>query len=109
VGAASRQTFRSFAQILQPFKELSELLLRLTYKQHLGLELPEDGSYKMVAASCWRRRAVYCTLGTTVEDDAGVFQIERVDKRRISRIRFIPSGTANKRQMIQATIRRVPL
>jgi CBS domain containing-hemolysin-like protein len=71
--------------------------------QHLGLDLPEDDSYTTIAGFVLAKAGRLLQPGEQVEDDAGVFQIERVDKRRISRIRFIPfNGTENKRQTIQA-------
>jgi CBS domain containing-hemolysin-like protein len=59
--------------------------------QRLGLGLPEDGSYTTIAGFLLARAGRLLNPGDKVEDTAGTFQIERVDKRRISRIRFVPA------------------
>ena len=59
--------------------------------QRLGLELPDDGSYTTIAGFLLARAGRLLNPGDKVEDTAGTFQIERVDKRRISRIRFVPA------------------
>ncbi|HEY5883415.1 MAG TPA: hemolysin family protein [Pyrinomonadaceae bacterium] len=58
--------------------------------QRLGLELPEDGSYTTIAGYLLAKAGRLLKPGETVQDMSGVFYIERVDRRRISRIRFIP-------------------
>lgn len=64
--------------------------------KRLGLELPEDGSYTTIAGFLMARAGRVLKLGERVEEPAGVFQVERVDKRRISRIRFVPSPGEEK-------------
>ncbi len=59
--------------------------------QRLGLGLPEDGSYTTIAGFLLARAGRLLNPGDKVEDAAGTFQIERVDRRRISRIRFVPA------------------
>ena len=59
--------------------------------QRLGLGLPEDGSYTTIAGFLLARAGRLLNPGDKVEDTAGTFQIERVDRRRISRIRFVPA------------------
>ncbi len=59
--------------------------------QRLGLDLPEDVSYTTIAGFLLAKSGRLLEPGESVEDDAGVFQIERVDKRRISRVRFVPA------------------
>ena len=58
--------------------------------QRLGLELPEDGSYTTIAGFVLAKAGRLLQPGEKIEDAAGVFQVDRVDKRRISRIRFVP-------------------
>ena len=60
--------------------------------QRLGLQLPEDGSYTTIAGFLLARAGRLLKPGEKVVEAAGVFQIERVDRRRISRIRFVPAG-----------------
>lgn len=64
--------------------------------KRLGLDLPEDGSYTTIAGYLMTRAGRVLKLGEGVEETAGVFQVERVDKRRISRIRFVPSANKEK-------------
>lgn len=66
--------------------------------QQLGFDLPEDGGYTTIAGFLLAKSGRLLEPGERVEDDAGVFQIERVDKRRISRVRFLPAAVKeNKR------------
>ena len=65
--------------------------------QHLGLELPEDHGYTTIAGFLLARAGRLLEPGQLVEDAAGVFQIERVDKRRISRVRFVPASVTEKK------------
>lgn len=67
------------------FLRTASLILRL-----LLLELPEDGSYTTIAGFLLARAGRLLDPGERVEDAAGIFQIERVDRRRISRVRFTP-------------------
>ena len=57
--------------------------------QRLGLELPEDGSYTTIAGFVLAKAGRLLEPGEKIEDAAGVFQVDHVDKRRISRIRFV--------------------
>lgn len=59
--------------------------------RHLGLELPENDAYTTMAGFLMARAGRILEPGDRVEHDAGVFTIERVDHRRISRIRFVPA------------------
>jgi CBS domain containing-hemolysin-like protein len=64
--------------------------------QRLGLELPEDDSYTTIAGFLLAKAGRLLEPNERVEDAAGVFQIERVDKRRISRVRFEPATIAKE-------------
>jgi magnesium and cobalt exporter, CNNM family len=59
--------------------------------ERLRLELPEDGSYTTIAGYLLMRAGRVLQAGESVKDIAGVFQVERVDRRRITRIRFVPA------------------
>ncbi len=73
--------------------------------QHLGLELPEDDGYTTIAGFLLARTGRLLQPGDHVEDVAGVFNVERVQKRRITRIRFVPaSGMENKTSMNAALL-----
>ncbi len=60
--------------------------------QWLGLQIPEDGSYTTIAGYLLARAGRLLNPGERVEDTAGVFEVDRLDKRRISRIRFTPAA-----------------
>jgi CBS domain containing-hemolysin-like protein len=59
--------------------------------QHLGLELPEDEGYTTIAGFLMARAGRVLAEGDTVESDGGVFKVERMDNRRIRRVRLTPS------------------
>jgi magnesium and cobalt exporter, CNNM family len=60
--------------------------------RQLGLDLPENNSYTTIAGFLMAKAGRVLKAGDSVEDDVGVFTIEAVDKRRISRIRFAPAS-----------------
>lgn len=60
--------------------------------QRLKLDLPEDGSYTTLAGFLLAKAGRLLEPGESVEHTAGVFRVERVDKRRISRVRFVPAS-----------------
>ena len=59
--------------------------------QHLGLELPEDEGYTTIAGFLMARAGRVLSEGDVVKVDRGVFKVERMDNRRIRRVRFTPS------------------
>jgi CBS domain containing-hemolysin-like protein len=64
---------------------------------HLGLKLLEDDSYTTIAGFLLARAGRLLEPGETVEDASGVFQVERVDKRRISRVRFLRTAVGENK------------
>lgn len=52
--------------------------------------VPEDGPYETVAGWMMAELGRLAEVGDTVEVEAGVFRVERMDGRRIDRIRFTP-------------------
>ncbi len=52
--------------------------------------VPEEGPYETVAGWIMSELGRLAEVGDTVEIDAGVFRVERMDGRRIDRIRFTP-------------------
>ena len=75
----SRDWF-TFPGILRP----DELLERT------GVEVPEEGPYETVAGWLMSELGKLPVNGDTVEIDGGTFRIERLDGRRIDRVRFTP-------------------
>jgi len=61
--------------------------------QRLGLKLPEDSGYTTIAGFVLAKAGQLLKPGEQVEDVAGIFRVERVDRRRITRIRFLPAAT----------------
>jgi CBS domain containing-hemolysin-like protein len=55
----------------------------------LLLDLPESEGYTTIAGFLMARAGRVLVSGDIIEDEAGVFIIERVDTRRIKLIRFI--------------------
>ena len=66
--------------------------------QHLKLNLPEDSGYTTVAGFLMERAGRVLQSGDRVEHDGCVFEVERVDKRRITRIRLTPRPNTEKAQ-----------
>jgi CBS domain containing-hemolysin-like protein len=58
--------------------------------QYLKLDIPEDGGYTTIAGFLMDRAGRILQRGDKVEHEHGVFEIERVEKRRITRVRLIP-------------------
>ena len=59
--------------------------------KHFGLALAEDGRYTTIAGYLLDKAGRLLRPGDRVDDVAGVFSVERIENRRISRIRFRPS------------------
>ncbi len=58
--------------------------------EYLKLDIPEDGGYTTIAGFLMDRAGRILQLGDKVDHERGVFEIERVEKRRIIRVRLIP-------------------
>ncbi len=58
--------------------------------QYLKLDIPEDGGYTTIAGFLMDRAGRILHRGDKVDHERGVFEIERVEKRRITRVRLIP-------------------
>jgi CBS domain containing-hemolysin-like protein len=60
--------------------------------QHLGLALREDEGYTTIAGFLMAHAGRVLAEGDKVRCNWGVFQVERVDKLRIRRVRFTPES-----------------
>ena len=58
--------------------------------RHLNLELPENGSYTTIAGFLMAQAGRVLKIGDEVEYEGATFKVERVERRRIRRIRFTP-------------------
>lgn len=79
-GVVRSRDWVTFPGILRP----DELLDRS------GVEVPEDGPYETVAGFIMSELGRLPAVGDTVAIPAGVFRVERLDGRRIDRVRFTP-------------------
>jgi CBS domain containing-hemolysin-like protein len=62
--------------------------------KRFGLGLTEDEGYTTIAGYLLAKAGRLLRPGDRIEDTAGVFSVERVEKRRISRVRFRPAGNS---------------
>jgi CBS domain containing-hemolysin-like protein len=58
--------------------------------ERAGVTVPEDGPYETVGGWLMSELGRLPAVGDTVEIDAGVFRVERLDGRRVDRVRFTP-------------------
>lgn len=79
-GVVRSRDWLTFPGALRP-DELSE---------RAGVVVPEDGPYETVAGWLMSELGRVPDPGDTVEIDAGIFRVERMDGRRVDRIRFTP-------------------
>jgi CBS domain containing-hemolysin-like protein len=66
--------------------------------EHLKLDLPEKGGYTKIAGFLLERAGRVLQRGDKVEYEGSLFEIERVDRRRITRIRLIPRSNTNAQE-----------
>lgn len=58
--------------------------------ERAGVTVPEEGPYETVAGFLMSELGRLAKIGDTVDIDAGTFRVERMDGRRIDRVRFTP-------------------
>jgi CBS domain containing-hemolysin-like protein len=58
--------------------------------EKLAVKVPEDGSYETVAGFLMARLGRVASVGDEVQIDSGLLIVERMDGRRVDRIRFVP-------------------
>jgi CBS domain containing-hemolysin-like protein len=83
VGIVRSQNSVTFPGILRP----DELLERA------GVRVPEDGPYETIGGFVMSELGRLPLVGDTVTVPAGEFRVERLDGRRIDRVRFTPAAT----------------
>lgn len=66
-----------------------------------GVSVPEDGPYETVAGWMMSELGRIAGVGDTIEIEAGAFRVERMDGRRIDRIRFTPRPPATGELPVQ--------
>lgn len=60
-------------------------------RERSGVAVPEEGPYETVAGWLMSEIGRLPIVGDTVRTEAGVFRIERLDGRRIDRVRYTPT------------------
>jgi CBS domain containing-hemolysin-like protein len=65
-------------------------------EERTGVVVPEEGPYETIAGFILERLGRMADVGDTVSIDTGVFTVERMAGRRIDRVRFTPSVTAEE-------------
>lgn len=63
-------------------------------QERAGVAVPEDGPYETVAGWMMSELGRLAAVGDEVQVEAGAFRVERMDGRRIDRIRFTPRPAA---------------
>ena len=58
--------------------------------EKLAVKVPEDGSYETVAGYLMAQLGRVAAVGDEVQIESGTLRVERMDGRRVDRIRFIP-------------------
>jgi CBS domain containing-hemolysin-like protein len=81
-GVVRSTNWLTFPGMLRP----DELLERA------GVRVPEDGPYETVGGFIMSQLGRLPVIGDTVAVSAGEFRVERLDGRRIDRVRFTPSA-----------------
>jgi CBS domain containing-hemolysin-like protein len=61
--------------------------------ERAGVTVPEEGPYETVAGFIMSELGRIPTVGDTIQIDAGILRVERMDGRRIDRLRFTPTPT----------------
>ncbi|WP_395641040.1 hemolysin family protein [Pseudolysinimonas sp.] len=59
--------------------------------ERANVVVPEDGPYETVAGWMMAELGRIAEVGDTIEVEAGIFRVERMDGRRIDRVRYTPS------------------
>ena len=58
--------------------------------EKLAVKVPEDGSYETVAGYLMSQLGRVAAVGDEIQIDGGLLRVERMDGRRVDRIRFVP-------------------
>jgi CBS domain containing-hemolysin-like protein len=68
--------------------------------RRLNLRLPEDAGYTTLAGFMLAQAGRLLRAGEVVEYDGATFTVERVERRRIRRIRFVPAKESEEEEAI---------
>ena len=65
-------------------------------EERTGVQVPEDGPYETIAGFILEQLGRMAEVGDTVTIQTGVFRVERMEGRRIDRVRFTPQVSAEE-------------
>ncbi|MGA1688733.1 MAG: hemolysin family protein, partial [Pontimonas sp.] len=65
-------------------------------EERTGVQVPEDGPYETMAGFILEQLGRMAEVGDTVTIPTGVFRVERMEGRRIDRVRFTPQVSAEE-------------
>ena len=65
-------------------------------EERTGVEVPENGHYETIAGFILESLGRMASVGDTVTIAMGEFRVERIDNRRIDRVRFTPTVSAEE-------------
>jgi len=65
-------------------------------EERTGVEVPENGHYETIAGFILESLGRMARVGDTVTIAMGEFRVERIDNRRIDRVRFTPTVSAEE-------------
>ena len=100
VGAVSDEHDRVRAEVITfrtGEQSISGLLRPDEVDEHLGLQIPEDGPYETVGGFVMARLGRIPLVGDEVIIDDAVLRVERMDGRRVDRLRVTPTGDSEER------------
>lgn len=67
--------------------------------ERTGVEVPQDGPYETVAGFILERLGRMAELGDIVSISDGQFRVERIEGRRIDRVRFTPGRESSEQEL----------
>lgn len=62
-------------------------------EEKLAVKVPEDGNYETVGGFMMAKLGKVASVGDEVVIESGILRVERMDGRRVDRIKFIPEST----------------
>jgi len=73
-------------------------------RERAGVVVPEDGPYETVAGWMMSELGRLPVVGDTVAGEHGVFRVERMDGRRVDRVRYTPNPVETEAEAIRDAI-----
>ena len=67
-------------------------MIRPDELREMAIKVPDDGAYETVAGFIMSALGRIPSVGDEVEIEDGVLRVERMDARRVDRVRFSPTN-----------------